>query len=409
MRTRILVVDFGGHPFQADLSRGLARRGHLVQHGYARDLLGPKGSLALTPEDPSSLSFKALGSGRLWRTFLLGRLLAGVNFGWALRREIRSFRPEFVIASNVPPEALWIAGFGGHAANWVWWVQDLLAPGSKNVLRRRSRVLAWVAGSTFSLLERRLARSAHAIVVISDAFKRYIEPSLHSKVTVLHNWAPITELPVVRRSNPWAAEHGLTQTFNFVYTGTLGMKHDPDLLVELVRSFESDPEARLVVTSEGPGADYLRAKVRDLGLSNFLLLPFQPYSRLPEVMGTADVLLAVLESDAGEFSVPSKILSYLCAGRPILASMPLENLASKILMEANVGIVVSPEDRDSFLERAKGLLAQDRVSLEASGSRARRFAEESFDIERVLDRFEDLMGLRGSSTDRGFRRATFHP
>ena len=41
--SRVLVHDFAGHPFQIDLSRALARRGHVVQHVYCRSYTSGKG------------------------------------------------------------------------------------------------------------------------------------------------------------------------------------------------------------------------------------------------------------------------------------------------------------------------------------------------------------------------------
>ena len=42
---RVLIHDFAGHPFQIDLSRALARRGHTVQHVYCGSYTSGKGRL----------------------------------------------------------------------------------------------------------------------------------------------------------------------------------------------------------------------------------------------------------------------------------------------------------------------------------------------------------------------------
>ena len=81
------------------------------------------------------------------------------------------------------------------------------------------------------------------------------------------------------------------------------------------------------------------------------LLPFQPYERLSEVFGSADVLVVLLEKSAGAFSVPSKTLSYLCAGRPVIGLMPAENLASQLLRDA--GCAVFAPESESVDEAAK--------------------------------------------------------
>jgi len=51
----------------------------------------------------------------------------------------------------------------------------------------------------------------------------------------------------------------------------------------------------------------------------------------------------VLEPEASKFSVPSKIMSYLSAGKPIVASIDPMNASAKILVENSAGIVVLPD------------------------------------------------------------------
>ena len=57
---RILVHDYAGHPFQAQLSRELARRGHRVVHAYRAKVGGRSGALERLPTDPGELTFKPI-------------------------------------------------------------------------------------------------------------------------------------------------------------------------------------------------------------------------------------------------------------------------------------------------------------------------------------------------------------
>jgi colanic acid biosynthesis glycosyl transferase WcaI len=102
------------------------------------------------------------------------------------------------------------------------------------------------------------------------------------------------------------------------------------------------------------------------------------------------VLVALLEPTAGTFSVPSKVLSYLCAGRPILAAIPPENLAARTIERARAGLVVSPTDAEAFLVAAKRLRVEDGLRQE-SGTAARAYAEVTFDTNRITDRFETVI------------------
>jgi glycosyltransferase involved in cell wall biosynthesis len=176
-----------------------------------------------------------------------------------------------------------------------------------------------------------------------------------------------------------------------LYAGTLGMKHDPELLAALAeRLAAAAPDSRVVVVSQGAGADYLAEARRSRGLNGLVLLPFQPFEALPDVLASADVLAAVLEPEAGTFSVPSKVLTYLCAGRAVLLSVPPENLAARIVAREGAGRVVPPGHTEAFVEAAAALLADPAGRADAARA-ARAYAERTFDIEAIADRFEGIL------------------
>lgn len=197
---------------------------------------------------------------------------------------------------------------------------------------------------TFEVAERWCSRRAAAIVVIAPSFVPVHEAwGTADKVTVIPNWAPLDEIVPTERKNDWAIEHELDDVATLVYSGTLGLKHNPALLVRLARAVhDAGKPVRLVVVNEGPAVEVLQDEARRLDVP-VTLLPFQPYERLPEVLGSGDVLVVLLEQEAGAFSVPSKTLSYLCAGRPVLGLMPGENLASSLVTRAG-GLVLPPAD-----------------------------------------------------------------
>ena len=108
------------------------------------------------------------------------------------------------------------------------------------------------------------------------------------------------------------------------------------------------------------------------------------------MLASADVLVAILEPDAGIFSVPSKVLSYLCAGRAVLAAMPVENLAARIIAREDAGRVADPADAESFVARARELLADGALRARL-GANARAYAEDRFRIADIGDRFERIL------------------
>ena len=122
-----------------------------------------------------------------------------------------------------------------------------------------------------------------------------------------------------------------------------------------------------------------------------MLLDFQPYADLPEVMASADVLVAILEPDASRFSVPSKVLTYLCSSRAIVGVLPPDNSVAEILSTHGAGRVVDPADRDEVAAVVAELLDEEEL-CQAMGRAGRRYAERTFSPETAADRFIEVFG-----------------
>ncbi len=416
IRLRIAVHDYSGHPFQVQLSRALAKRGHEVLHLYSTRFQTPRGPLARVPDDPTSFAIEGIDLGERFHKYsFVRRLLQERRYGDLLAHRLVAFEPDVVISTNTPLDAQAVAqhSLKRDRVRLVFWLQDLYSSAIERMLRRRLPVVGGLLARRFSRLEAQLLRESDAVVVITEDFL----PALAAwgvgpgRVSVIENWAPLDQVTPMAKENPWSLEHGLADVPVFLYAGTLGLKHDPSAILDLA---EHVPDARVVVVSEGIGADWLR----DHGSSadNLIVLPFQPFDRLSEVLATADILLAILEPDAGAYSVPSKVLTSLAAGRPILGAIPPANLAARTIERVGAGIVVSPRDLPALVESGRALMA-DPDRRQAMGRAARSYAESAFEIRAIADRFEAIVrgvvpDSLGSSTkkkgDRGVGSRAAH-
>jgi glycosyltransferase involved in cell wall biosynthesis len=194
------------------------------------------------------------------------------------------------------------------------------------------------------------------------------------------------------RDNAWIRDQGLaSEPVRLLYAGTLGRKHNPLLLLELLDGARARGlDATLVVCSEGVGADELAAAAGNR--PDVRVLGYQPAERFAEVLAGADVMVALLEPDAAAFSVPSKVQSYLSAGRPTIALVPDGNPAAHDVRTAG-GFVAPPNSAGA--RAAAGWLTSTVASgpdaLAHLGRRARQLAERRFDITAITDRFEDIL------------------
>jgi colanic acid biosynthesis glycosyl transferase WcaI len=308
---------------------------------------------------------------------------------------VRSWKPDAVLSGNTPTEAQEpiTRATIESGARFYYWIQDFYSLAVDKILRRKIPLAGGWVGAWYRRLDRRQFQRSSRLVAITEDFTPILAEEFgigSDRVDVVPNWADIEQLTLQPKDNPWSRRHGLHDKFVFLYTGTIGMKHNPALLLDLAKRYRNDPDARVVVISEGIGAGWLEKQTAEAGLENLLLLPYQPFTELPDVLAAGDTLVTLLEEDAGIFSVPSKVLSYLCAGRPLLLSVPAANLAARITRENGAGLTVPPGDSDAFLAAAAEL-RESREKRERFANNARTYAERNFPIDQTASAFERIL------------------
>jgi glycosyltransferase involved in cell wall biosynthesis len=393
---KIFVHDFAGHPFQIQLSSELARRGHSVVHAYFADIPGPKGKFG--DERLPNLRIEPIHVKREFAAYsYFQRMITHREYAHTLSSKIRDFQPDVVLSGNTPTDAQYLLNRECKRQNirFIHWMQDFYALALEALLTRKlgaggGKLCAY----PFHLLERKIFKSSDAVVYISDDFAAYAAKQNYSpnRSVVIENWASLEDIPVRPKDNEWSRENDLHDKFVFLYSGTMGLKHNPHTLLQLAERFKSHEDVRIVLVSQGIGRDFLEETKRKKRLDNLALLDFQPYRMLPDVLASADVLLASVEPDAGSFCVPSKILSYMCSERPILMSVSPQNLAARIVTRSDAGFVTAPGDDEDFVTKA-GELYENRGRWRVMARNARRYAESTFDIDQICSIFEAV--LRG--------------
>lgn len=381
--------DYGGYPFTYQLAKELAEEGFQVTYVYSQStqlvqrILDDIHDQALVVEGVKlSTPFDKYN--------YLQRLQAEYTYGRLVARRIQQVKPDIVISANTPLDAQRLIQKAAHQANSqvIFWMQDVIGLAMRKALKEKFSLLGSLVGAYYQWLEKKLVQRSHKVVLIADNFNPLMDQWRipRQRVQVIPNWAPVDQITPQPKSNDWSRGHGLDGFFCFVYTGILGLKHNPALLLNLAGHYRDDPAVRVVVVSSGGGMTQLYQAKAEQNLTNLVLMDFQPASVYPQVLASADVLLGILKPDASAYSVPSKVLTYLCAGRPVLLSLPLSNLAAQTVQKSKAGFVAAPEDVVGFLNNAD-ILYKDEAFRLRCGLSAREYAVENFNIDVIKSTF----------------------
>jgi glycosyltransferase involved in cell wall biosynthesis len=392
---RIVIHDWSGHAFPVQLSRSLAGRGHCVLHLYASFFQSPHGVLDKKADDPDNIIIEGVSIKKPFQKYsFIKRRGQEIEYGKRLAARIAEFAPEFVVSANaaIDPQSILLKSCAEKGIKFVLWAQDINSLAIYDALKKKLPFIGRGIGRYYEFLERRLFRQSDGVILISEDFVPLMNKwGVDGNISyVMPNWAPLDELPSLSKINTWSKQHALADKFCIMYSGTLGLKHNPELLLELALSLKDNKAARVVVISEGLGADWLTRKKRDLKLENLILMSYQPFEQIPSVLASADILAAILGQNAGAYSVPSKVLTYLCIGKPLLLAVCRENQVARLVSDHNMGFVVSPADRQGFVDAAAQLMKDEDLRIQM-GKAARNFAEQVFDINRITDDFEKVL------------------
>ena len=248
-------------------------------------------------------------------------------------------------------------------------VQDLMGPGAAQSGMaggsRVSRAVAW--GEAWA------AGRACRIAIVSEAFRPYLidRGVPPERIVLLRNWthmrSPTAQRQSTRERMGWPDDRRIV-----LHAGNMGLKQGLDQVISAAR-LAADRRTADHFVLMGDGNQRVRLEAMAGDISSISFLPFQPESDLPDILAAADVLLISERPSVVDMSLPSKLTSYLIAGRPIVAAVRQGGATAAEVERAGAGIVVAPEKPGELL-RAVAHLSEMPDLARAYAESGRRYA-----------------------------------
>ena len=263
------------------------------------------------------------------------------------------------------------------------WPEQVAATG----MVRSRRALAWIGH-----LERLAYRQAAAISVVSPGVGRnLIDKGVPAgKVHVIPHWADESIYAPQAPDEQLALDYGLSDRFNVMFAGHLGLPQALDVVLGAARLLEDLPAVQFVIIGDGVDAARLRQEAQARGLKNVLFIGHQPARTMPKLFAHADVLLVHLRSHPlFRIAIPSKTIAYMACGRPIL--MAVEGDAAELVAAAGAGIVCPSEDPGRLADAVRRLFGTSPSERAAMGASGRERFVKHYSRAVLLDRYEGLL------------------
>jgi colanic acid biosynthesis glycosyl transferase WcaI len=250
------------------------------------------------------------------------------------------------------------------------------------------------AVSLARLLENYVYRHADRILVISEGFaQNLVDKNVpKSKISYLPLWVDSHLISPRGRNGPFRRTHNIGKDQIVVlYTGNMGAKQNLENVLEAAVRLRAHRDLSFLFVGDGTEKERLQDYARQRALSNVFFLPLvppQPKELLPEMLAAADVLVLNQSAQIMDTVIPSKLFTYMAAGRPVIAAVDPSSQAAVCVRQAGSGITVNAENPDALAE-AILQLKEDRELAERLGRQGRFFVEEHCARDRILGKYEE--------------------
>lgn len=293
-----------------------------------------------------------------------------------------------IFAASTPPTMGIFAGKQAKkiGAKFIYSVQDVFPDSlvSSGILKSPKGPI-WNYGRR---IERKTYALADDITVISKSFYRNLEKKgvPEEKLHLIQNWVDLGEIfPVKKQENSLFEEYGLSKDkFTVVYAGNMGAAQGAEILLQSAKKLKERRDIQFVVFGGGVGYKEFEKNVQENGLSNVVLNPLLPKSRVSEVYSAGDVALIIGKKGVGKTALPSKTWSIMACNTAIIASFDLDSELAEVIKESKAGVCVFPEDVDLL---CKAIVDMSNCSFRVS---SRQYLRENLSKEILLKKYIDL-------------------
>jgi glycosyltransferase involved in cell wall biosynthesis len=237
-------------------------------------------------------------------------------------------------------------------------------------------------------LDSRIAQIASAVVVISASVKAIYSLDRkipQEKIHLIPNWRTMenqASVEVARQQRKLWGIHA--DDFLVVFAGNVAAACGIERVIGAVSGLGDNTLVRLVIAGSGSALEACRNVARQHKSRNVIFSgPFLANETLA-ILSAGDILILPTQGDQSLVCMPSKLISYMMSGRPVLAVARLDSDLARVVNEAGCGWVVEPGESEELVRQLEIIVAMERSKLTRMGLLGRQYALTHFSTEACL-------------------------
>jgi colanic acid biosynthesis glycosyl transferase WcaI len=191
--------------------------------------------------------------------------------------------------------------------------------------------------------------------------------------------------------------YGLEGKLIISHSGNMGVKQGLGVVLEAAEHSRERRDLCYLFVGDGAMRTQLEEQARLRGLENVRFLPLLNDDEFAEMLAATDVALVTQQKIVSDIVFPSKTVTLLSAGCPVIASVNAASEVASAVRRSSAGVVIEPERSDLLWQAIEEMVANPE-RLAAMSLEAEKFARQSWDESITLPRMEEhFLSVRGRS------------
>jgi colanic acid biosynthesis glycosyl transferase WcaI len=245
-------------------------------------------------------------------------------------------------------------------------------------------------------IDRWIAKISSAVVVPAPSFARVYQRTRGlppEKLYFVPNWFDNMSV-VVNDIKGAEFRKKLGIPFNaqmVLYGGNVGAAAGVETVIESFRYLRDIENLYLAIAGDGTNLKSCQHMAVDMDHPRIRFYSPWPVTETSQALSAADILVLPTRGQQSLASIPSKLIAYMLAARPVLAlSLPESDLA-QIVRKSGCGWVVAPDQPRLLSDVLKQILYQSKNTLGSRGLAGRSYALSNFSGDACLPKFAAII------------------
>lgn len=268
----------------------------------------------------------------------------------------------------------------------IIWVQDLWPESLEATGFVKNRWLLWLVEQWI----RYIYASANSILIQSEGFRPSIERLVKHKEKVFFypNSSEDFKSVCSLSKQECKVAKDIAQNFSVVFTGNIGSAQSCETINAAAEKLQNYPTIKFYLIGSGSRSTSIALDIKRRNLTNVIMTGHFPPEEMSSIFAASSALLVSLRSNpALSATIPSKLQSYLSAGKPIIASLNGE--AAHVVTKAKAGISCPAEDADALADAVLRLYKMTPQERSLLGENGHQYFKTHFSLPKCVNELID--------------------